>query len=172
MRCLVIFVLVVFGGAAFAQSPIWVTPKHRAAPPEDMLPGGALAPVTPWEVSQWSRGAMLWIDLDAEGNWQGTLPVDAVGDLRIMPISEAGEALVLTLEDGDGRVIRLFPNTRDALAQTSHIPGVGSFAGYTVKVHRSGVWRASIAAPEGTSGVFLAYATESRLGIRSGRLTD
>lgn len=171
MHRLAIFVLVLTSSFAWA-APVWVTPKHRAAPPEEMLPGGPLAPVAPEQVPHWSRGAMLRIDLNADGTWQGTLPIDAAGDLRIVPISVPGNALSVTLRDEAGRQIWLSPETRDAEAETTEIPGVGAFSGYLVEIPEAGAWEVSVAAPAGTRSAYLAFATDGAAGLRSVRVTD
>ncbi|MFI4854813.1 MAG: hypothetical protein ACIAQF_07545, partial [Phycisphaerales bacterium JB065] len=171
MRCLAIVVLVLTSSFASA-APVWVTPKHRAAPPEEMLSGGPLAPVAPGQVPLWSRGAMIRIDLNADGTWHGALPIDAAGDLRIVPISAAGNDLSVTLHDQAGRQIWLSPETRDAAVETTEIPGIGAFTGYIATIPEAGVWKVSGTAPAGTRSVYLAYATGGVTALRSARVTD
>lgn len=171
-RLAICILMLICSGAAHADQ-IWVTPKHRAAPPKEMLPGAPLAPVSPADVPLWSRSAMLRIDLDADGTWQGTLPIDAPGDLRIIALSRAGDELALTLDDTIRRnSIRLAPDTRDAISETSDIPGIGRFAGYIIPAPRAGTWNARITAPTGTRTTYIAYSTDSPLSLRSVRTTD
>jgi hypothetical protein len=156
-----------------SAAPVWVTPKHRAAPPSEMLAGGPLAPVSPADVPLWSRAAMLRVDLDDNGDWQGALPVDVPGDVRIMAISDAGDDLQLTLNRGVGRAaVRLTPDAGGVFAEPTEVPGIGRFTGYTLRADRAGTWQARVDAPAGTRVAYLVYATESSLGLRSARVTD
>lgn len=159
--------------ATASAAPVWVTPKHRAAPPQEMLHGGPLAPVSPADVPLWSRAAMVRIDLDADGDWRGVLPVDAPGDVRIMAISEAGDALRLTLNRGGGRAaVRLTPDAGGVFSEPAEVPGIGQFTGYMLRADRPGAWQADVDAPAGTRAAYLVYATDSSLGLRSARVTD
>lgn len=156
-----------------AAAPVWVTPKHRAAPPEQMLPGGPLAPVSPADRPHWSTCAMLRIDLDEAGAWRGVLPIDRAGELRLVPISTAGDQVAITLADPiTGTSMRLTPGTRDAAAHSTQVPGAGSFTGYSVPIPAASTPTVTVTAPEGTPSVYLACATTSPLGLRSSRLTD
>lgn len=173
MHRFLILALALICAIATDAAPVLVTPKHRAAPPEEMLLGGPLAPVSPADVPVWSRGAMMRVELDADGRWDGVLPVDGGGDLRIVPVSQARDDLVLTLDDGSGRgPIRLTPATESAGAQTVEIQGIGFFTGYDVRARQPGRWQASIDAPAGTGVAYLAFATESPAGLLSARVTD
>lgn len=173
MHRLAILLLVLIGSIDAGAAPVWVTPKHRAAPPSEMLAGAPLAPVSPADVPIWSTGAMLRVDLGADGAWRGDLPVDVAGDLRILPISQAGDELTLTLHDGIERApIRLGPASTDAISEITEVPGVGFFTGSIVPVERASTWRVSISAPPGTRIAYLAFSTDSSVALRSARVTD
>lgn len=167
--------LIISSTVVASAAPVWVTPKHRAAPPQEMLPGAPLAPVSPADVPLWSRSAMLRIDLDPDATWQGTLPIDAPGDLRIIALSQAGDDLTLTLHDTtQSAPIHLSPDTKDALAQTTEIPldGFAPHTGYIIPVQQPGAWNARITAPRDTRTVYLLYATDAPRALRSARTTD
>ena len=173
MHRVLALVLALMGGVATGAAPVWVTPKHRAAPPEQMLPGGPLAPVSPSDVPLWSRGSMLRVELDAEGSWRGQIPIDAAGNLRVVPISHAGDDLTVTFDGGVGdEFIRLAPDTRSAIAQTTEVPGVGAFTGYVTAMPRAGLWDVSVDAPVGTPVAYLAMASDGAALLRSWRETD
>ena len=170
-RSLAIASAIALAGAAHAGVTL-VTPKHRAAPPSEMAPGGPLAPFDPAVAPLWSRAATLRVALDDEGAWTGELPIDAAGEVRLLALSDVGDALRVELRPGpDAEPIRLEPG-EGVRRLAAPVDGLGEFSGYVVRAERPGRWSASVRAPAGVREALIVYATESPLGLRVARLTD